>query len=620
MLSILQQGPGSHSVHYMERGGLCACSVSLFLICVILPGGAALAQRLDAYGGLPTLPCAGGPKPHFYAEKRHDRWWLCTPGGNGFFMKGVYNVNYADSSPDYQGVSLTDVVAAKYAKGETSNSTLNWAIAQVRRLKAWGFNTLNEYASVYTWPTNPDPRWGTADYAIPEKLPFVAQIRPSFYAYTNLNNWGGQPVKDLVDPITTKAYSGWRSQIPDIWDPHYAQFIQNEFSDPVIAQACKSANKSYLLGFDVDETDNLQGFGAGPDFASADISYSGAISAGYANPHIAWMVLATSPTQASSSKFNQKYSDTTVYTKRELSRWLAARYGNRISALNAAWASKYTSFGSAGGFGTGTGLLDENGTCPSRGSSPCWVGDSVTLAGESTRMQADMSAFLSLYADRYYSIIRKAFNAKAPGYLLLGSSPLGSWGTPPRKEILQAAARYLDVLTFGNTPPFICTNCTDVQKRVDFAARYGGDKPWLNWEGFPAQADSYWPPSVSHKPSYATTQAQRGRLYEQMMEGLLNTKDSQGTYHIVGFEWWDLYDMRGEQANWGFLTRRDNAYDGVQAVVSKGTDRWGYPTGGEVASYGDFMSAVTAANKWIVAALLAERVGLKAPVLPGVGG
>ena len=591
-------------------------AVCYFTILLIL-SRLANAQPLDAYGGIISVRCAGGQKPHFYTEKRHHRWWLCTPDGNGFFMKGVYNVTYTDSSPDYQGVSLANTIAVKYGNGITSNSTLNWALAQVRRLKSWGFNTLSEYSSSYTWATNTDARWNTPDSAIPDKLPFVVQIRPSYYAYTNLNNWGGQPVKDLVNGITTKAYSGWRSEIPDIFDPHYSRFVLNEFSDTVVVQAYTSPNRKYLVGFDIDETDDLQGFGAGPDFPTVDTSYSGGISTGYANPNIAWMILATASTQANNTHFRQKYADSTTYSKLATIRWLSARYRNNISALNVAWGSRYTSFGSAGGFGLGTGLLDEDGTCPSRGNSVCWIGNAVSLAGETRAMQADMSALLSFYANRYYSIIRKAFNVKAPGYLLLGSSPLGSWGAPPRKEILEVASRYLDVLTLGNIPPFICSNCIDVQQRIAFVARYGGDKPWLNWEGFPAQADSYWAPAVSVKPSYATTQIQRGDLYKKMMEGLLNTMDSNGTYHIVGFEWWDLYDMRREQTNWGLLTPRDNAYDGVQAVEEEGTDAWGYSTGGEHTSYGDFLSAVMAANKWIDVALVAESKGLKPAPLAG---
>lgn len=560
------------------------------------------AQTLDSYGGTTTVKCPGGAKPHFYTAKIGSRWWLCDPAGNGFFMKGVYNVAYNDSSPDYQGVALSTVISQKYATGATPNWADNWALEQVRRLNAWGFNTLNEYAMTYLFPTNTDPNWAglTSDNTIPLKLPFIAQIRPSWYAYTNINNWATQPVKELVNGITTAAYNGYRSEIPDIFDPNYTQFLNNELQlDTGVYPAYKSAHNDYLLGFDIDETDNLQGWGAGPDFATADISFTGALSGGHTNPHLAWMILATAPTQTSNSNFGVTYSDKTVYTKQALSNWLSVQYGGNIVALNSAWGSRYTTFGSAGGFGIGTGILDEDGTCPSRGSVACWIGDPVTLAGETLLMQADMSAFLTYYATQYYSTIKKAFNTYAPGFLLLGSSPIGAWGAPPRREILEVASQYLDVFTFGNIPPFICTNCTDVQQRVDFAAQYGGDKPWLNWEGFPAQADSYWPPSVSGKTSYATTQAQRGQLYQQMITGLANTADSGGTHHIVGMEWWDYYDMRSEQTNWGLLTRRDNAYDGVQARIANGTDQWGYPTGGEQANYGDFLTSVQSANSGV---------------------
>jgi hypothetical protein len=83
----------------------------------------------------------------------------------------------------------------------------------------------------------------------------------------------------------------------------------------------------------------------------------------------------------------------------------------------------------------------------------------------------------------------------------------------------------------------------------------------------------------------------------------LAAADSSGVRHIVGLKWWAMYDMRGEQANWGLLTRRDNAYDGVADKPTAGTDPWGYPTGGEEATYGDFLSGVTAANKAAFAAI-----------------
>jgi hypothetical protein len=41
--------------------------------------------------------------------------------------------------------------------------------------------------------------------------------------------------------------------------------------------------------------------------------------------------------------------------------FLEKEYDNNIAALNASWGSNYTSFCDAGGFGSGTGVLDEDG-------------------------------------------------------------------------------------------------------------------------------------------------------------------------------------------------------------------------------------------------------------------
>jgi hypothetical protein len=210
-------------------------------------------------------------------------------------------------------------------------------------------------------------------------------------------------------------------------------------------------------------------------------------------------------------------------------------------------------------------------------------------------MKQDLDDFLAHHIEKYYSTVKSVIQAQAPGVLLLGSSPLGSWGAPPRKELLQVASKYLDVYTFGNIPPFICSNCNDGQERIEFAAQYGGDKPWINWEGFQAKSDSYWNVAASGSDA-VKTQAQRGQLYQQMVNQLLNAKDSSGTYHVVGFQWWELYDNRAEKANWGIVTRRDNAYDGVQARRTTGKDQWGFPIGGEQQDYGDVISAITSAN------------------------
>jgi hypothetical protein len=560
-------------------------------------------QPLDQYGGLVNKRCPDGAQAHFYVQKIDSRWHLCTPAGNAFWMNGVYDIDATDTGTDYQGIALNSVINAKYATGFTTNSTLNWALQSVRRIQSWGFNTIAEDAVAWTLPVGVDSDWGTSDNAIPVKLPFITIAAPSWYAYTNLNNYASGPVKDIVYGIKSNVFQGYRSHFADIWDANFSQWFQGDLAnDYWIHQAYAGPHNDYLIGMTVDDTDFLQGFGAGPDFPTTN---NGLISPGYDQPHLGWMILVTAPTQTSNSNFGVTYSDTTVYSKLALSNWLSAQYNSSISRLNSAWGSNYTTFGSSGGFGVGTGILDEDGTCPSNASGSCWVPtDAYGLSGIATQMKQDLDGFLLQHAQQYFSTIKSALQTAAPGVLYLGPTVLGTYGAPPRQQILQAASQYVDVLTLGTIPPD-CTNCTDTQQRIDFVAQYGGDKPWTNWEGYQAKADSYMSPYANQgQTDQFQTQAAHGQFYQQTtVPEMLNAQDSStGTYHLVGFRWWAMYDSRGEQANWGLVTRRDDPYDGISATTSQGYDSWGYPTGClpafgcEQASYGDFIEQVEAGN------------------------
>jgi hypothetical protein len=400
------------------------------------------------------------------------------------------------------------------------------------------------------------------------------------------------------------VFQGYRSHFADIWDANFSQWFQGDLANDFwVHQAYAGPHNDYLIGMTVDDTDFLQGFGAGPDFPTTN---NGLISPGYDQPHLGWMILVTAPTQTSNPRFGVSYKDTMVYSKRELSNWLSAQYNGSISRLNSAWGSNYTTFGSSGGFGVGTGILDEDGTCPSKSRArQCWVSsDAKTLAGASAAMKKDLDDFLLHHAQRYFSVIRSALQAAAPGVLYLGPTVLGTFGTPPRQQILQAASPYVDVLTLGTIPPD-CANCTDTQQRIDFVAQYGGDKPWTNWEGYQAKVDSYMSPNANQdQMDQFQTQAARAHFCQQtMVPQMLHAQDSStGIYHLVGFRWWEFYDNRGETANWGLATRRDDPYDGVSASTSQGYDSWGYPTGClpnfgcEKANYGGFLDSVTNAN------------------------
>ena len=166
-----------------------------------------------------------------------------------------------------------------------------------------------------------------------------------------------------------------------------------------------------------------------------------------------------------------------------------------VAALNLAWGSNYSVFGSNGGWGVGTGLLDEDGANP-------WVPkDSNSLSDASATVKKDLDDFLLVHAQKYFSDVRAVLNTRAPGRLYLGPTTLGSWGAPPRRQVLRAAAGSIDIFMAATIPAGVL----DDQQRIEFIAQYLGDKPWIEWEGFVANPDSYMSPlpGRGHRPSTA---------------------------------------------------------------------------------------------------------------------
>ncbi|MGH9542989.1 MAG: Ig domain-containing protein [Terriglobales bacterium] len=542
---------------------------------------------LDAYGGAMALACPQGAAAHFYTSKIGNRWYLCTPAGHAFWLRSVYTVD-VDDSLDYAGLRYKDEAIAKYG-----DSDLTWGPQQNRRLLAWGFNGLAEYSSIYVQATTANSGWPNGQEPVP--VPFIGLIAASHYTQTNEGGYASGPVKDLMAGLNPKVYSAYSNVAPDIWDPNYVLWIENFLQkDPSARQWLQGPNNSYLIGLQVDETDTTFGFGAGGDFPTMD---NGQPVGGKAQPNLGWVALVTSPTQTSNSKTGVTYTDTTVYTKQALMQFLEQRYGT-IQALDSAWGANYTTFGSAGGWGSGTGLLDEDGT-------HAWVPkDFINLHDGNAAIDKDLNDFLLQHATKYFSEIKAVLAQYAPGVLYMGPTVLGSWGAPPRAQVLQGAGPNIDVVVMGTVP----AGAPDDQQRVDFIAQNLGDKPWLEWEGFVANPDSYFFSYPSGDATYApsTTQAARGQEYQGMVSLLLHTHTSAGSYPIVGFKWWQYVDNPDENLNWGLVTRRDNEYDGHAASTAGGHDAWGYATGGEAHNYGDFLSGVEKANWQIWATLLAQ--------------
>jgi hypothetical protein len=260
------------------------------------------------------------------------------------------------------------------------------------------------------------------------------------------------------------------------------------------------------------------------------------------------------------------------------------KYNGSITALNAAWGSNYTNFDSAGGWGTGTGLLDED------GRHTGWLGlTNGTLQNASAGVTSDLNTFLALYAQQYFSVTAGAIRKYMPNHLVFGPASINSHGGVTRGPILQAAGKYVDVLNSGVAN----------QQVLDFTEQNFGDKPLVVWEGYHANPDSDLSAYSQTGIKSVANQAVRGQAYASDTNFMFSTATSSGSYTMIGLKWWAWLDSWGEKSNWGLVSFLDNAYDGKEAIMAPGVDPWGYPTGKESANYGDFLDPVTNANQLI---------------------
>ena len=97
------------------------------------------------------------------------------------------------------------------------------------------------------------------------------------------------------------------------------------------------------------------------------------------------------------------------------------------------------------------------------------------------------------------------------------------------------------------------------------------------------------------------TQTNRGQHYADKLNLLANVAvTATGVKPVIGIKWWSWVDNWGEKTNWGLVSFRDNAYDGMEATDSKCVDPFGYVCGQEERSYGDFLTRARQANLMVL--------------------
>jgi hypothetical protein len=519
-------------------------------------------MALDQYGGYLSMPVPGGATGHFRVGQLGSRWVFATPDGNAFWMRGCF---FVDESGAF--VNLT-------TKYNTGNAQAAWGVEATHRLARWGFNSLAEFASAYVLPHR----------ANVTQHPAMLLTRPTPAALANTGGYvaAGLTPKDLLDAQAVGFLYAARS-FPDVFDPQFATYVDLYMPDIVENVFWGGlATSAWCIGIAVDDADDVYGFGPGAETTSPRL-----------HPHLGWAAACAKPTMASSTKWGKSYTDTTVYAKAELQTFLQARYAS-IGALNTAWGSTYSTFGTQGaGWGSGTGWLDED------GRHTTWMGSATagTLAGASAGVIADLDDFLYVIADQYFSIVTAAMRSSAPNKLIWGPASLNGWGGLTRKQVLQAAGVSLDVLNAQISS----------QTVADKTLTYFGNKPVVSWEVYTANADSsqHGNPDLSEADNIAytfshATQASRGSYYTTRLAFLLSVPT------VVGLKFWAWQDSNGEALNWGIVSLKDNTYDGVEAVVATGTNAYGFSIGGEDFNYGNFAGPVTTANSNVEAILTAS--------------
>src|ERR1039458_7086214 len=332
-----------------------------------VPYQLSVLMGLDLYGGLTAMPSPNGATGYFRVEKDpNNRWLFVSPLGNYFWLQSVYAT--------YSAFLQRPAVTNKYG----GNWTL-WYTHRNQRLLSWGFNTLGEYNMQQGLPI--DVNGGHNANSV--KLPFIAEINAMTAMRGSPARYGiSEPPKDIVPGVPATTYKLWRgSRMTDMFDPKLTIAYHNvvAYQNSRVYDPAHGGFNSipWLIGLTTDDTDVL--------FGIKETS----------NPNVGYMVAVVKPQYTAAENRGVTPVDPKLYSKYAWVDMLRAKYGT-IQALNVAWRSNYTSFDDDGGYGAGTGLLDED------GRHTAWLGnDAVDLSSARPAVKVDMNAFVYRYAYQY---------------------------------------------------------------------------------------------------------------------------------------------------------------------------------------------------------------------------
>ena len=529
------------------------------------------AIQLDSYSGLGAAPVPGCVSSgYFQVMKVNGRWVLADPNCNAFYQRSVFDADRL--------FILQQIMQSRYG-----NSTAAWANHSLERMTGWGFNSIDVYTSYYMLPVGTYNNPGAAI-----KVPFVLFFPTLQQVLTSPQNVGlPEPIKDICRGFDDNGYHFYCSNLADIFDPKWQTANINELAVQQSVYTGGFNTDPWVMGVSLGDTDYvfaIKGNGAGTYNVPA-----------YPHPG---MLVAT---------VNFEYSgfqDNTLYSKYAWVNYLQNKYGT-IDALNAAWNTGgfYTAFGDDGGFGNGSGVLDED------GRHTGWFGSDLhdryfTQVGVNPNLVADMDAFLYQFVYQVYSVQASTIKSYDQNHLLVCGifGGVGEGGTrPPVLQALKDSGCNVLVGNWNSYYPSLALSGNQAQYDASGLPEY-------LWYAVGAQADSdvsgYSYPNYGVAFADYPNQLTRGEQYAGDQQAIFSAQGSNGDYYVLGTGFWSLTDNNSEKTNFGLISFMDNAYDGQCAVIAAGNNQYGYPCGGETANYGDFLDSVTQTNSSILQQLL----------------
>ena len=346
-----------------------------------------------------------------------------------YYIKGVVTQAFTTSPKAGQIVDLTNAYNANQMKygvnGSSTSQIQRWYNRTMLRMQAWGLN-LAPYDSNRLWlmgPANPTNR-------MPEIVTWQLSgdsMEGRYFGFTS-----STATKNIYQGTGCSIYPG---KHPDVFDPAYTTNMN----------ARAAVNKTHFIidawtiAIDPEEADWIFGFG----------SY-------FKHAHIGAVVVFGNPQHPTGTDPLGKpitYAYPNLYSKYAVADMLRYEYkgaGDPIPAftissdvmgyyntyivsggsaattalanLNAAWSMSYTRWTSNGGWGTGTGFMDEAGTSVTNLVSHITHGCSglfpISFHSTPAAIATDLTAFEVLATAKYGTVMHAAVHAQAPNTMI----------------------------------------------------------------------------------------------------------------------------------------------------------------------------------------------------------